>query len=112
MQNRRNEMDLGIEQKRAFIEFINKKWASPQQCPICKAQRWVISDYIYSISEINFSPSNSRKMQMTPLIELICGNCGYTLLFNAILAGIYEDARKALDEVGRTLPSEDVTGKK
>ncbi len=111
MQNRRNEMDLSLEQKKEFVEFINSKWASPQQCPICKAYQWLVPDYIYEVPEVRFHPS-SRKMKMTPLVELICGNCGYTIFFNAILAGIYKDDMKASDEARRSIPAENNAGKK
>jgi predicted nucleic-acid-binding Zn-ribbon protein len=104
-------MDLSKEQKKEFIEFINKRWTL-QVCPVCKATQWLIPDNIYEMPEIRFSPSVPRKMKMTPLIQVVCGNCGYTILFNAILTGIYKEDTKAPDETGRSIPAKNNAGTK
>ena len=102
-------MDLSIEQKNKFIKFINEKWPEPQICPVCKAQQWVIPDFIYEVHEVR--PRNVRMTKMTPLIEIICGSCGYTIFLNAFVSGIYEEDMKASNEA-RCTPAESSISKK
>lgn len=94
----RKAMEFSIEQKTRFIEYINTKWPSPQTCPVCRAEeKWFIPNYIYELREAK----HKAKFKFAPLIEIVCANCGYTLLINAIIAGIYENEdMKASNEAG------------
>jgi hypothetical protein len=94
-----NEMDLDAEKKREFENHINDKWSGEQKCSVCHVQRWAILDYVYEVSEIK--PRDPRNIKVTPLIQLMCLNCGNTLFFNAIYLGIYKETTKALDDTGK-----------
>jgi predicted nucleic-acid-binding Zn-ribbon protein len=89
-----SEMDISVEQKNKFVNYLNSKWPEPQLCPICKAQNWVIPSSIYEIREVK--PKD--KFRFAPLIQVICNNCGHTLLFNAIVSGIYKKEKKNKDK--------------
>lgn len=78
-------MELSTEQKKKFVDYLNGKWTGSQLCPICKVDEWFIPDLIHEMPEAK----HKGKFQFSPLIQIICLNCGHTLLFNAIVAGIY-----------------------
>jgi len=103
------DMDLHEEQKRKFEEFINNKWPEPQTCPICRDQHWSILDFISEVKEM--APRDKKAVRTTPVIQLLCENCGYTILFNAFVADIYENNLKALDETGKSRTTKDSTSK-
>lgn len=99
-----HEMELSLDRKKKFIEFINSKWKEPQVCPICKEQVWAIPNNIYELREIR--NKEIKNIKFAPLIEIVCVNCGYTILMNAMVPGIYiEGEAKASDEA-RCTPSE------
>ena len=83
-------MEICIEQKKSFVDHLNSKWPEPQLCPICKAQNWYIPSRIYKIREAK--PSDKAKY--APIIQVICQNCGHTLLFNSLVSGITKRKRK------------------
>jgi hypothetical protein len=96
-----HKMELSIDKKKKFIEFINQKWKEPQVCPICKEQTWAIPDNLYELREIK--KKELKNLRFTPLIEIICTNCGYTILMNAMVSGIYiEGEAKVSNEAGCT----------
>jgi len=83
-----NEMELSAEQKKEFIKFLNAKWNGPQICPICKDDNWIIPDIIFEARDAKSSLLGRYKF--SPLIELLCGTCGYILYFNPIISNIYK----------------------
>ncbi|AEB68919.1 MULTISPECIES: hypothetical protein [Methanothrix] len=94
-------MKLSLDKKKKFVEFINQKWMEPQACPICKEQNWAIPDNIYELREIKYK--ELKNLKITPLVEIICLNCGYTILMNAMVSGIYKEGEaKASNEAGCT----------
>lgn len=103
-------MELNLDKKTKFIEFINRKWKEPQVCPICGKQAWTVPDNIYELREIK--KKELKNLKFAPLIEIVCLSCGYTILMNAMVSEIYiEGEAKAPNEAGCT-PSEASIGKK
>lgn len=103
-------MEFGEDQKENFIKFINSKWSKPQVCPICHAQKWIIPDYIFEVRDAKSGFTKNAKI--SPIIELLCGNCGYTLFFNAIIAGAYKKEKtKAPNETGSSSTKNDTSKK-
>jgi len=68
-------------------EWLNKHWQGPKICPICQSNNWVFSE-----SLVEIRPYHGGQIfvggTLYPLFLLICGVCGYTVLFNAIVAGL------------------------
>jgi predicted nucleic-acid-binding Zn-ribbon protein len=97
-------MELSLDRKKKFIEFINQKWKEPQACPICREQTWAIPDNIYELREIK--KKELADIKFAPLIEIVCLNCGYTILMNAMVSGIYIEGEAKASNEARCAPSE------
>lgn len=76
------KFDVGI-----VIAFLNAKWGSGRQCPMCGTKSWSVQDSTFQVSELN--PAGLVVGgPIIPVIPVICSNCGNTVLVNAITAGI------------------------
>lgn len=89
-------VELSNEQKKLAQDWINKKWTASKTCPICATNGWVISDHV--VQPVTHSPVG--RMQLTtgpayPAVLLICKTCGYTRAFNAVMMGLFPNAKGA-----------------
>ncbi len=67
------------------IEFLNEKW-NDRTCPMCGEGNWNVQDHVFQL--IVFSEGTMIVGgPVVPLIPVSCGNCGNTVLVNAIIAG-------------------------
>jgi predicted nucleic-acid-binding Zn-ribbon protein len=72
-----------------IIEWINSKWQGEKTCPICKNNKWNISETLVEVREFHGgSIVIGGVSQVIPLIPITCVVCGYTIFFNAVLAGL------------------------
>jgi hypothetical protein len=85
------KLELNEFQRRA-IAIIESKWKGSHKCPICETESWIIG-------LLGATPRNAREDggeggldfgSIFPTVPIVCDNCGYTLLFSAIAAGIVE----------------------
>jgi ribosomal protein S27AE len=67
---------------------LQNKWGS-RACPMCGKGPWNVQDSTYQITEYH-EEGFVVGGPVIPVIPVICGNCGYTILVNAILAGLME----------------------
>jgi len=69
------------------IKWLRSKWPNPV-CPICTANNWQIA----AIGEIRDFSGGGLVVggALIPVMPVVCNNCGYTLLFNALVAGVIE----------------------
>jgi len=78
------------ESQRKFIkDRVLIVWNGKRNCPICiSLTKWIVSDIveIKQFNEGNHCPGAS----ITPLIQVECNNCSYTLFFNAIGIGVID----------------------
>jgi predicted nucleic-acid-binding Zn-ribbon protein len=86
-------MKLTRSQTKMLLDNLDQKWKHPQDCPICHSIEWKIPQSLlelreYEEGDIIAYPKDSA---IIPLVAVTCINCGYTLLFNAITAGILDD---------------------
>jgi len=81
------------EIERKILDFINKKVPDIGACPLCKENRWSVSDTIWEVQEFFQSGLKLGSPKM-PLISLTCANCGNTYFLNAIVAGIVKSEKK------------------
>ena len=78
--------------------WLETKWPKPRICPICQTQKWTVG-YTASISEWLPRDETEATVEVAyPLFPVVCGNCGYTVFFNAALAGIVDSRAKQLGE--------------
>jgi predicted nucleic-acid-binding Zn-ribbon protein len=68
----------------AALKWLSEKWTEPRRCPICATEEWEIGD----VSQLPLYGVTNR---MYPVIPVICKNCAYTILFQAIAVGAIPD---------------------
>ncbi len=67
-----------------------KKWLADKikakACPACKSTKLGLSQWIVDLHPL---PEYPRLPEVSyPSLNVVCANCGYTQLYNAIIAGI------------------------
>jgi predicted nucleic-acid-binding Zn-ribbon protein len=79
---------LPIMDPRRLHAFIESKWKHGP-CPVCQTDSWIVGSEIgeMSMSEI-YATDVMAASSVYPLFPIFCTNCGYTLLFNAQIAGL------------------------
>ncbi len=63
---------------------------------MCDANKWGISDKAMELREFN-QGSLLVGGSLQPVIPVNCGNCGYTILVNGLIAGVVERSEKERD---------------
>jgi len=71
-----------------FQEWLNEQWRGAKKCPICGSKSWTIGEKPVEVREFHHGGQLKEGGLVYPLAALICGVCGYTLLFNAIVANL------------------------
>jgi hypothetical protein len=78
--------ELKLAQRRKIAEWLEGKWPQPRRCPICSQNNWNIGDLV------EVRPYNAGALvvggPLYPLFPVTCLVCGYTLLFNALIARV------------------------
>lgn len=78
---------LAAEKRRAMA-WVLKHWKSDNLCPICGARRWVVGDVVQLQPLVRMGyPATA---EVFPMFPFVCGTCGYTMLFNALISGVIE----------------------
>jgi len=94
-------MNLNESQGKLIKDRVSTVWNGKRECPICVSRTsWGIG----SISELKeFNEGNHCPgAAITPLIQVQCNNCGYTILFNCIALGVVDrDTGKVKAKEGR-----------
>lgn len=70
------------------IAWLNEKWGEDPKCPYCSNETWEISGP-FSI------PIGEVEAFLSPVFQVMCSNCGQTVLVNAVRAGAIEVAGEA-----------------
>ena len=73
-----------LQQREAAHRWIKEKWTLPENCPLCGTIDWTILD----LSELRQYAPGYVSPVVYPVIPVMCDNCGYTRLLNAVKAGI------------------------
>jgi len=77
-------MTLSPEQRRTLENWMRSK--AILQCPACGDSRWRFAEaaYVRALLETGDADLTEDK----GVLKLLCGNCGYVLLFDAETVGI------------------------
>ena len=68
-----------------IISFLKEKWGE-RACPMCGKGPWSVQDRVFQLTE--FHQGNLVVGgPLIPVIPVSCGNCGHTVLVNAIISG-------------------------
>lgn len=79
------------DQKDAIKDWLIEKWKDPT-CPVCGTVGWGASD-VLEIPAYGYG--RTPELRVTPVSSIMCLECGYTMFFNAILAGLMESNAKS-----------------
>ncbi|HEX3842665.1 MAG TPA: hypothetical protein VHU85_17875 [Acidimicrobiales bacterium] len=77
------------EQRARAADWLNTKWLNvTKQCPICISNQWSVSEVV----EVRPYTGGGLALggPVYPTFMVICGVCGYTMFFNAIIAGVLQ----------------------
>lgn len=87
-------MKLTDKQQQLVVKKLEK---AIKVCPICGHKGLIISDTIFEIREFNGGQLilGGKESTIYPLIAVVCGGCGNTQFFNAILLGIVSNNDKS-----------------
>lgn len=82
-------MKINESQGKLISDRVNDIWKGKRECPIC------ISPVVWNIGGIiearEFNEGNHCPgAAITPLVQVECNRCSYTLLFNAIGIGVVD----------------------
>jgi hypothetical protein len=82
-------MILTDEERKKINDFLEKNWASPQNCSVCHKNSWNISPEVFELRSFHGgSMVIGGKSGIVPLILITCDNCGNTIFINALIAGL------------------------
>ncbi len=89
-------MPLTNEQAHKLQQWLNSRGVN-LNCPMCGSAQWETGEIISGRSVID--PGNS-----VPMVQVVCGNCGYVMLFAAVPMGLSvgEDVRGSSPPVDET----------
>jgi ribosomal protein S27AE len=94
-------MRLAQKEQEKFVTWLKDR-AHPEGrnmpiCPLCGQAEWCLSDTVIQVEAFQVVGKATRRSRtdpricpdpLMPLVPLACGQCGYTLLFNAVLTGM------------------------
>jgi len=96
-------MDFSKEQADRVMAFIKSKWSPTFSCPCCGSKDWQATPKLFQVTEyVKSSGIALRAGSVFPVIPVMCTNCGYTLLINALIAGITIDDKRMEETVAYT----------
>lgn len=81
-------MPLTPEQQQNLITRLNKVWVNPKNCLVCNHNEWQIADSVFELREFQGGNLVLGNSKITPIIPVICDNCGNTVFMNAIKLGV------------------------
>jgi hypothetical protein len=67
-----------------MINFLSEKWKG-RDCPMCGQGPWSVQDKVFQLTEFN-QGSMIIGGPVVPVIPVSCGNCGHTILVNALIS--------------------------
>lgn len=82
-------MTLNESQRKFITDRVSNVWKGKRECPICiPTTVWTIGSLV-EVKEFN-EGNHCPGAAITPLVQVQCNNCGYTVLFNAIELGVVD----------------------
>lgn len=78
-------MKLNQQHMNVILKKFQDNWKESKECPICKQDKWTISDRFYEVGE--FGALSEREKKISPFVIVSCSNCGNSLFFNAMVMG-------------------------
>jgi hypothetical protein len=83
---------LTTAEQQLVSDWLETKWVGEKCCPICKMDKWNAGVFVSTELNMGSTEVILGGCSVTPHIQLVCSNCGNTLIFNAVLLGIIPKA--------------------
>lgn len=88
-------MKLSDKDYKDINKHIAEKWQVPVACPVCKHNNWSVSQEILELREFHGGKMVvGGNTAIVPIVPVTCSNCGNTVLFNPLVAGIKLDGEE------------------
>ena len=68
------------------VREIKKRWKEPRVCPVCHQNNWAVSPEIVRLW-------TARLKNAYPCVNMVCQNCGHTMLFNAAVLNLLPEGK-------------------
>ena len=93
------------EERNKAAEWFRTHWTQNYPCPVSGDNKWAIAEHL--IMPITSAGAGGLLLGGVgyPQIMIICGGCGFTLYFNAVMIGIVVPAEPP-KEVPKETPKE------
>ena len=82
----------GVDIKPA-VKWLDNHWKQSRNCPICNATKWEIDSELVEVRLFRWQEIEPGA-PVRALVVVTCANCGYTILFDAVTAGIVRNSNK------------------
>jgi predicted nucleic-acid-binding Zn-ribbon protein len=69
------------------VQWIKEHWRGAKVCPICGSNDWRVNADVVALLRVE-EEGTVLGGATYPLVLMTCGVCGYTLMFNALIAGL------------------------
>lgn len=80
---------MSEDQRERAIAWLNSKWTASHVCPACGTDAWSIQSAMHEMRAFNGGDLIiGGDSSLYPAIVVMCSNCGYTHLFNAVISGV------------------------
>lgn len=80
---------LTPEDQERVVSWLQARWGVTPECPFHGRTSWQIGETL--VQTVQYSPSGFLVGGLVyPLIVVTCSTCGFTVLVNAVLAGIVQ----------------------
>ena len=95
----KQQAEQQAENLQSIQDWTNKHFKN-KKCPNCNNNQWIIPRELLELRPFT-GGSLIVGGTVCPLLTLICDDCGHTLLFNAIVAGLVKKPEKESEEVDK-----------
>jgi hypothetical protein len=81
------------EKQQEALKILNSKWVKDKDCEICGKSNWTIAEDL--VMPMPFTGGGLVIGGPSyPQLQVICGNCGNTKYFNAVILGVARSEQK------------------
>lgn len=78
---------MNKEDAAKVLAHLSDKWQG-RPCPMCQSGEWSVQSKIFELREYRGGSFVVGGVPILPVVPITCGNCGNTLLINAIKLGV------------------------
>ena len=84
--------------REAALKWVDSHWNKSRDCPVCGGNEWNVEDIMQMMQFHNGAIVIGGPTRIIPVVPVECVRCGYTMLFNAMIAGLIHADDKEHDE--------------